>query len=316
MNRSVNTIMGKMKFYLEESNFFTDFVRQHMDFEETSKDACDAIISSKFPVGIYKKKEIQKKIDSYRNEKKIVVLFLITDNESPLQLYPNIVLFRTSLKKSKKDSREYLLPYVWECYQEPLQVLLKTEKPIIGFCGSIQKNLGKRMSSILAIQKNSSITSNFILRTAFWGGKPQDTTLKEEFKQNILESHCTLSNRGRGNFSMRFYQVLSLGRIPVLINSDMAFPLEDEINWKNYCITASNEKDLSKAILDWWHSKSEEEIIEAQQNCYSLFQDYFTEKKYAQKAQQIIQKRIENYDPEQIEKISIWKKIKTQLNWN
>lgn len=307
--------MEKLKFYFEESNFFTDFVRQNMTFTETSRDICDAIISSKFPVGIYNTKEIQKAIDSYKNEKKIVVIFMISDNESKFTLYPNIVLFRTSLKKSKRDLREYVLPYVWECYHEPLDILKKTEKPIVGFCGSIKKNLGKRMSSIEAIQKNKNIETNFILRNAFWGGKPQDSTLKEEFKDNIRNSHCNLSNRGRGNFSMRFYQVLSMGRIPVLLDSDMLFPFEEEIHWEDYCVKASHELALSNAISKWWQSKTEEEIIQVQKNCYALFQSYFTEQNFADKASKIIQNRIEKYNPELITNISIWKTLAAKLKF-
>ena len=177
--------MRKLKFYLEETNLFTEFVNHNMDFFSTSKEECDVIISSRFPVGIFNTKEIQKKIDLYKNEKKLVVIFMISDNESKLKLYPNILLFRTSLQKSKRDWREHVLPYIWECFNEPLELLPKTQKPIIGFCGSIKKNLGKRMSCIETIRKNDHITSNFILRSEFWGGKPQDKQLKEDFKENI-----------------------------------------------------------------------------------------------------------------------------------
>ncbi|RXR19079.1 hypothetical protein EQG63_06440 [Flavobacterium amnicola] len=305
--------MRKLKFYLEEANLFTEFVNNNMDFSSTTKEECDVIISSSFPVGIFNKKEIQKKIDSYKNEKKLVVIFMISDNESKFQLYPNIVLFRTSLKKSKRDWREYVLPYIWECFSEPLEALEKTEKPIIGFCGSIKKNLGKRLSCIETIQKNEKLISNFILRTDFWGGKPQDKQLKEDFKKNIKTSHFNLSNRGRGNFSMRFYQVLSLGRIPVLLDSDMLLPFEEEINWNRYCITAKNENELSSAITAWWQNKSAQDVIEVQKDCYTLFQNYFTEKKFANKAMEIISERFENYDPNAKINDSLWTTFLSRL---
>jgi len=305
--------MRKLKFYLEEDNLFTEFVKSNMDFSSTSKEQCDVIISSRFPVGIFNKKEIQKTIDFYKNEKKLVVIFMISDNETKFQLYPNIVLFRTSLRKSKRDWRENVLPYIWECFNEPFEVLQKSEKPIIGFCGSIKKNLGKRLSCIETIQKNENLISNFILRTNFWGGKPQDKQLKEDFKENIKTSHFNLSNRGRGNFSMRFYQVLSLGRIPVLIDSDMLLPFEEEIDWNQYCIKAKNEIGLSTAITDWWQNKSEQEVIEVQKNCYLLFQNYFTEKKFATKAMEIISKRFDNYNPNAKINDSLWSTLLSKL---
>ena len=74
--------------------------------------------------------------------------------------------------------------------------------------------------------------------------RPHDKDLIDDFKNNILQSHFTVSNRGAGNCSMRLYQVLSLGRIPILLDSYMVFPLEDEINWDQYLIRAKTEKEL------------------------------------------------------------------------
>lgn len=305
--------MRKLKFYLEEANLFTEFVATNMDFSPTSKEECDVIISSRFPVGIFDKKEIQKRIDFYKSEKKFVVIFMISDNDSKLKLYPNILLFRTSLQKSKRDWREEVLPYIWECFNEPLEVIEKTEKPIVGFCGSIKKNLGKRLSCIEAIRKNEAITTHFILRNEFWGGKPQDKTLKEEFRLNLKACHFNLSNRGRGNFSMRFYQVLSMGRIPVLIDTDMLFPFEAEINWNTYCIKAKNEHQLSQSITHWWKNKTNEEVIMAQKDCFTLFQNYFTAPSFAQKAMEIIIARFDNYNPNEKENDSIWTTFLSKL---
>ena len=45
----------------------------------------------------------------------------------------------------------------------------------------------------------------------------------------------TLCYRGRGNFSVRFYETLMRGRIPIQINSSSIFPYEDEIDPVTYC---------------------------------------------------------------------------------
>ena len=37
--------------------------------------------------------------------------------------------------------------------------------------------------------------------------------------------------RGAGNWSFRFFETLSAGRIPVLIDTDSALPLEDRVDW-------------------------------------------------------------------------------------
>ena len=57
--------------------------------------------------------------------------------------------------------------------------------------------------------------------------------LRFEFIRNILSSDYTLCFRGSGNYSLRFYETLCLGRIPLFINTDCKLPFEDEINWRD-----------------------------------------------------------------------------------
>ena len=90
--------------------------------------------------------------------------------------------------------------------------LSKSNKPIVGFCGLNSKY---RQNLINLLNNNDNIQTNFIVRNKFWGGNPHDEQLVEDFRQNIEQSHFTICNRGTGNFSMRFYQVLSCGRIGV-----------------------------------------------------------------------------------------------------
>lgn len=74
---------------------------------------------------------------------------------------------------------------------------------------------------------------------------------------------------------MRFYQTLSLGRIPVLLNTDMEFPFENEIKWQNIIITAKTEKELVKHVIHFWESKTEIDIENIQQECKNIYEAYF-----------------------------------------
>lgn len=305
--------MEKIKLYFEGESIFSNLLEKNSHFKKSNYEDSDVIVSNNFSVGIYNKSDIQKKIDAYKNLNKLVLVFLISDNETKLKVYDNIILFRTSLRKSKKNKNEYILPYLWECFNENVEFLKKTENPIVGFCGSIKNNLGKRLSTIEAIKKSSKITSNFILRNEFWGGKPHDTNLKEEFKQNILDSHFNISNRGRGNFSMRFYQVMSLGRIPVLINSDMIFPFENEINWDDLIITGKNESELVNNIHTWWENKSDKEVIEVQRKCKQIFDDYFTHKNFSLRIETILWERLREFNT--VSNLSFTEKIKAYFSF-
>ena len=131
-----------------------------------------------------------------------------------------------------------------------------------------------REKIIQQLQKNSAIQCNFIIREKYWGGKPNDPILLDEFTNNITHSHFVVCCRGRGNYSMRFYQTLSAGRIPILINNDMELPFENEIDWTSFVVIGDNEEEVIKKVLNWYENKNIEEI---QKKCKYIY-DHFIDK--------------------------------------
>lgn len=275
--------MNNLKLCFEGNDFVSDFFKNNITHQEVAFNGCDYLISSSFESGIKKRSEIQNLLNKYKKINKKVIVFLISDCDEVLDIPRNVFLFRTSLYKKLKKDNEFLLPYIWESFDEKFNSLAKTKKPIVGFCGNVKNNTGKRQSTINAIYSSVNITSNFDTKLTFWGGNPHNETIINDFKKNILESHFTICNRGVGNFSMRFYQVMSLGRIPVLIDSDMIFPFENEINWNDLIIKSKNEIELVSKIEKFWISKSNEEIIELQLKCKKVFREHLSPKGFGEK---------------------------------
>ena len=203
---------------------------------------------------------------------KIKVFFIVDDHEHDFNRYDNQIIIRTSMLKSRKHCNEVILPYIWESIPifEPLKL---TDKPIIGFCGL---NSGNRTSTINECLNCNDVQCNFILRNQFWGGKPHDSQLVEEFRNNIKSSHYIICNRGNGNFSMRFYQTLSAGRIPILINTDMELPFENLINWSNYIIMANTNEELIHKVIEHYKTAN---IIDQQQRA-NMYLEYFSNDNY------------------------------------
>lgn len=286
----------KLKIFFEGGSITKDILYTNLNYIEASIESCDIVVSSKFEVGLYDTKEIQKRIKSYKKLNKIVLIFLVSDNTKAFEIPDNVILYRTSLYKSKKNKNEFLLPYLWECYEKPENPLHKTTKPKVGFCGNVNKNLGKRLSTIKALEQNENIETDFILRKGFWAGKPNDEQLKNDYINNLINSHFTICNRGRGNFAIRFYQALSMGRIPVLIDSDMVFPFEDIINWDDVIIKAKDETALAEKIVLWWQNKSEENVINAQLKCREIYDLYLTSASFSKILEKTILQKCTNFD--------------------
>lgn len=286
----------KLKIFFEGESIANEIISDNFNYLESSIENCDVVVSSKFEVGLYDHKEIQKKISSYKTLNKIVLIFLVSDTTHVFKIPHNVILFRTSVYKSKINKNEFLLPYLWECYEKPENPLSKTSKPKVGFCGNVNKNLGKRLSTIKALEQNQNIETDFILRKGFWAGKPNDEQLRNDYINNLINSHFTICNRGRGNFAIRFYQALSLGRIPVLIDSDMAFPFEDAINWDDVIVKAKNENELAEKIVLWWQNKNDLEVINAQLKCREIYDQYLTKTSFSKILEKIVRQKNDNFD--------------------
>jgi len=52
----------------------------------------------------------------------------------------------------------------------------------------------------------------------------------------MAASQYVLCVRGAGNFSVRLYETLAMGRIPVYVHTGGFLPLQDVIDWKQHMV--------------------------------------------------------------------------------
>jgi len=128
----------------------------------------------------------------------------------------------------------------------PIYLLTKIFKKT----GIYRKGVFLRGEIIKILKNSNKIKSNFIIRESFSGHKDtvsaDPAKLREEFIENIINSNYSLCLKGDANQSTRFYEVLSLGRIPFYVDTDTVLPLEDKIDYKNFCVFI-DYKDIRQA---------------------------------------------------------------------
>lgn len=226
----------------------------------------------------------------------------------------NDLMFRQSLFASNRASNDFAYP-AWskDILSEHLngELPIRKEKPLkptVGFCGfSAQKNWESYLKiwlhqsekkiknrkipryhighvlRTLALSKlatSSLVNSNFIIRErSFFQNTKSNLALqqkqKNEFINNMVESDYIFCCRGSGNYSFRFYEALSCGRIPVFLNTDCVLPYDFEIDWKKYCVWIDeNELDIIDLKVSEFHEKiSPQEFRELQYECRKIWQE-------------------------------------------
>jgi len=192
----------------------------------------------------------------------------------------------------------------------------KGEKPVVGFCGyapPLNTTMGKekilgmirllgnymgimqkfpvkvahsyRARAIIGLQKSKRIINNFRLKSNFAFGPDGLNTgataespeeFRKKYVENIIDSDYTLCIRGYGNNSVRFFETLCCGRIPIFLDTDSTLPFEDVIDWRSLCVWV-DEKDIDKIsdiVADFHNNISDKDYQELQKKLRNIWEEY------------------------------------------
>ena len=202
--------------------------------------------------------------------------------------------FKSKLSKNNIGFPAALSDYYLNLYKSnKIKIRPKSGMPKIGFCGHATSNILVRLYQILKYFKENlyrffknpkrfdyepyfqsayeryrllkifdeakDIETEFIAHSRYRGGARSNSDREkstEEYFNNITNSDYVLCLRGAGNFSIRFYETLMMGRIPVFINTDCILPFENKIDWKNHVVWIEwKDRHRIKEILKNFHSE-------------------------------------------------------------
>jgi hypothetical protein len=266
-------------------------------------------------IKIGKKDELLTLISMAEMEKKPIWTF--TGGDIGLTMKSTIYNFRAGGFNNKLPQRTFIIPaliqdpYLW--LEKKNKVIDKSELPQIGFVGHANPTFLKYLKEYLLyvrrsilrfhkmeydyqpfhasgisrykllkkLRENSFIKEDFIIRLQYRAGaispKLRNRTSIEYFN-NIERNPYTLCYRGLGNFSIRLYEVLAMGRIPVLVDSNCKLPL-DWLDWRKHCIITTKE-NLEKDLISFHSSKTEESFGNFQKENRVFWEKYLTREGY------------------------------------
>ena len=113
-----------------------------------------------------------------------------------------------------------------------------------------------RYKTLQQFEKALDFDTNYLIRSKYRGGKQTPENRKkttEEYYQNQIDSDLIVCVRGVGNFSLRFYETLAMGRVPIFIDTDSPLPDIGDKNWHDYIIWVDSKdiKDAPEIARDW-----------------------------------------------------------------
>ncbi len=176
-------------------------------------------------------------------------------------------------------------PSVFNAAKEVFKTYLRNLKSFIGKSKDEAQQLLStsflRALVLKRLKQASFVESNFILRKKYRAGikehKDTDSTTLE-FYNNLKDSDYVVCVRGAGNFSVRFYETLAMGRIPVFINTDCALPIDTRIDWKKNVVWVEfkDRHQVAQKVKEFHETLSKEDFIDLQLANRTLWQEQLT----------------------------------------
>ncbi|MEP2969940.1 exostosin domain-containing protein, partial [Nonlabens ulvanivorans] len=142
---------------------------------------------------------------------------------------------------------------------------------------SIYNAAGKRFTYLKQLESHPAIHTDFIYRDKYRAGAITNEQREKstiEFFQNLNNSPYTFCLRGAGNFSVRFYESLACGRIPVLVDTDVQLPLEDQIDWDRHICRVLPNENLAEKLIGFHKTQTPASFRDLQKSNRALYENY------------------------------------------
>ncbi len=224
------------------------------------------------------------------------------------------VLFTPAVYGRTKTSNEILFaPFVEDLGIRGVSMRLKRERPTVAFCGyagfptlttrikyvvknaltdvhaivaseprirARKRGIYFRRKSLAALERDTRIDTRFIVRDSFSGNvqtasiDPHDA--RRAYIENMTNTDFALCPKGDGNYSSRFYEALSLGRIPIVIDTDIVLPLEATIPYADFVVRVpfGDVKHVGDYVMDFWSRRTNAQFEDAQRLARGMFRRY------------------------------------------
>jgi len=244
-----------------------------------------------------------------RTHGKQVLIFLSGDYAHRVHIdRPEFIVFKgTEYRSSQRQNEVVFAPFVEDLsYERRVVARKKGVRPVVSFCGyagfptflaeaKFQIETAARMlagdevhargihfrrRAMRILERDSRIETRFIVRNSFSGNLStaanDAATLRKEYLDNLEAGDFVLAPKGDANYSSRFFEALSLGRIPILIDTETVLPLSSKIDYDQFILRVPYQDvgSLGARVAAFWSGLSPEQYEIMQQRAREAFKTY------------------------------------------
>lgn len=214
-----------------------------------------------------------------RNSARIPILIFNTGDKSPPVNIKNAIQIRTFLHPGESSMRKIIIPY--PVLRREFKLREWNAIPKVGFMGHVPKlspgslvsrprpsfrypiksssYLSRRLSITKLQNLVPEIDVDLVVRSSFTALHKNKNLLahSNDFQEQLFNCDYILCPRGYGNTSMRFYEALSAGKTPILVDSAGEMPrLNKGQDWRNHILSVDLRGKWAELILQDWGTLS------------------------------------------------------------
>lgn len=141
--------------------------------------------------------------------------------------------------------------------------------------GTVIRNRG-----LAILRKSEIIEADIVTRDAYFGFYSADERLqmRQEYVEHMMRNDYIYCPRGAGNYSTRLFETVAAGRVPILIDTNLAMPFADVIPWQEIAVwVPMNEIDHLDEHVVAFHARLGADGYRAlQSQLRSVFDNYLS----------------------------------------
>jgi hypothetical protein len=164
-------------------------------------------------------------------------------------------------------------------------------KLVYSFQGQTSVDVRRRLAETVSASK---LPNRFVVNRCYFElAKPEERAhLLSTWRETIADSKFVLCPRGEGLSSIRLFETMSSGRVPVIIADDAKLPLEDKINYDDLIVRVPEDRlDLLESSMLEFEATHDLEKVSTQLS--DIAEKYF----HSQSLRNFLTASLENMKP-------------------